>query len=70
MGIETVGTANHVHKDKSVSVLNINIIESDEGEGSWVAISEYLSDSSIVVNSIEQWEQVDAFVRGSLEGLK
>ena len=69
MSIEDVGTANHVHDDKSVSTVTISTIESDHGEGCWATLTESWTGNHVSIHSIEQWEQVDAFVRKAFDGM-
>jgi len=68
---ELIGKANHIHSEDEIASLDVYTIEpdvEDHGIEPFVTVdNEY--DSSIVINSLEQWEQLNALVRKAFDGL-
>lgn len=70
MAKELIGKANHVYSRDEISSIDVNILETGEGE----QLDEYIitirnDQDSIIINSIEQWNQLDALVRKAFDGL-
>lgn len=63
------GKANHVHEDGSMSTLDICTVEPEKNErlGAFITIGDSDGNESIIINSIEQWKQVDAIVRHAFD---
>lgn len=64
-----MGIANHIYDDDSYSSINVHAVDPpDERENAFVRLgNEY--DNFIVINSLEQWEQLNAMVRKAFDGL-
>lgn len=74
MSRKIIGQANHVYSENDVTTLKIcTIIPDEDGQkrdNSFVTIGDSFDNESIIINSIEQWEQVNAFVRKAFDDLK
>jgi hypothetical protein len=62
--IKLIGKANHVYEDNSLSVLDVSTValESDSGLSSFVTIANEGRGNNIIINSLEQWKQLNALV--------
>ena len=71
MSRDMIGHANHVYDDLSVNTLTVHVIHTGNKDPDFVAIRESGEDGeSIIINSREQWKQLDAFVRLAFEELE
>lgn len=68
MAIKQVGQANHVFKDKDISVLHIDII-TPAGDAPFITIGNDAGES-VIISSREQWAQVDALVLKAFDNLE
>lgn len=65
MGRELAGKANHVHIDDDMSSLDVHVVTVDDGS-IFLSIGEECRDS-IIINSLEQWKQLNAIVLKAID---
>ena len=60
---EQIGQANHVHTDNDVSTLDVSVLVPGENDRDKAFVIIDTKDSNgVIVNSLEQWKQLNAFV--------
>lgn len=64
-----IGQANHIHDDGDISVIKIHTIENVPRLAPFVTLSNEYDDDSLTISSLEQWKQLDAFVRKAFNDL-
>ena len=68
MSRELTGQSNHVFSEDEITSIDVHTIEpDDERMEPFVAIG--TDNESIVIHSLEQWEQLNALVRRAFDGL-
>ena len=67
----SIGHANHVHDSKDISSIEISIIQPPRAQrlSSFVTLGSDTGEDSIIINSLEQWKQIDAFVLKAFDQL-
>lgn len=66
-----IGKANHIFSDGDITALNIQTITFDNDNlKPAVTISDEDGNASVMVNSLEQWEQINTLVRKAFDGLE
>lgn len=69
--ITEIGQANHVFENKEVATLTINTIDFDEEDlTDAVTIRNERHDETVMIHSLAQREQMDAFVREAFDDLE
>ena len=70
-GLTDIGRANHIYQDGQITSVVIQTIEF-EGEGlrPAVTISNEDGNDSVMINSLEQWRQLNALVLKAFDGLE
>lgn len=64
------GIANHIHKDKSFSQLEVHELSPDLADRLRPFVTVGAPDrESIIIHSLEQWKQVDAIVRKAFDSI-
>ena len=66
MSRELIGKANHVYPDRSVSTLEVHTIETERDI--FITIGDADDQESIIINSQEQWQQLDALINTAFDG--
>lgn len=67
--VELIGIANHIYDDKSLNSLKIKLFPKMDKEGGFVTIEDS-NGNSVIINSKEQWKQIDALVLKALDNLE
>jgi len=65
-----IGQANHIYSDNDIASIDIHVLtpKEDDRETSFVTIGD--ENSSIIINSREQWKQVNAFMLKAFDDIE
>lgn len=65
---ELTGKANHVFSEDEITSLDVHSLTPDDGRSSpFISIGD--DNNSVLIHSIEQWEQLNALVRRSFDNM-
>lgn len=72
MSRELIGKANHVFNQDEIVNIDVHLLELEvrpDEEKFVITIGDSDGRESIIINSMEQWEQLNALVRKAFDGL-